>query len=385
MVEYSLDDFGIPKKKGVKSINGIKKSNDLLKKFSEDYGPISEYSEILKTEGNSRAYDEFQKDYFWLENHIGKIGDFMYKELGINTIRMSTYFIELKKENHDCVQMNFPYENTVLNFHRHGPNFALYFTSPIKNNCDMFEQNKLLEIYSDILFESIPLQQLKHINWIEPLFISNYALDGDPHLTLQMELNLEGIKKDKSGIYADLFIEKEERFPFFPFQPVFAGKDSETSIALMPKEEIFDIENLRQKIAKRININQNLITNKRYDLEISIEDLKYSIGFRTIHDIRIKHKNTKEISEELINDFIRMTQEGLRDVQNCAVSDYVKGKDSKALEKGLTKRIIDSYKYPSFVNYTSSIFGPPEELCFFDDKLRSETHEKFKCYKKKLA
>ena len=246
MAEYTLDEFGIPEKTGRTPRRGIQKGGQILHKFDEEYGPVKEYSEFLKKKMISGSFETFLNDYAWLENHLGKIANFIHKEYGIDRLNASAYFVVLSGADHDCVQINFPYENTVLNYHYNGPNFAQYFTSTISGDITSYRQNDLAEHYFGELVKSIPDRQLVRTNWIEPKFISNYALDADPHLTLEMELDFEGIQQDNSGIYSDLFIQKREKFPFFPFQPIFAGKKEETAVIILPMEELFNSLSLRK-------------------------------------------------------------------------------------------------------------------------------------------
>ncbi len=384
MAESTLDEFGILGKTGKRPRKGIKEGKTILNKFTGDYGPVPEYEASLENDRSSKAYDTFQKDYAWLEVHIGRIADFMYIEHGISHIYMSAYFVVLSDSDHDCVQIKFPYENTVLNYHYSGPNFAQCLTSTIREDITSYKQKDLADQFLRELMESIPDHQLRHMNWIEPKFISNYALDADPHFTIEMEIDLEGMRKDNSGIYADLFIQERKKFPFFPFQPVFAGKKEETAVIILPKEELFDIEKFRNGIARRTNIDPSKIKiDRRYDFKIATEDLKYSVGLRTAHNIRIKYRNPTHISDRIVNDFVRASQQGLRCAQKCTTSDYIKGKDKEGMEKGLIKRILDSYQNPSFANIGYAIFGPPEELTYFDDALRLKMNQKFRKYKKR--
>jgi len=383
MAEYTLNDFGVLDKTCRKPRDGIEKGGDILHEFGEDYGPIKEYSELLKNNKISGSYEDFQKDYAWLESHIKTIANYMHREHGIDQINMSAYFVVLKGDDHDCVQINFPYENTVLNYHCNGPDFAQFFTSTISGDIS-HKKGDLVETYFKKLVEAIPDHQLKHINWIIPKFISNYALDADPHLTIEMEFDYDAIKKENCGIYAHFFVQKRKKFPFFPFQPVFAGENEETAVIILPKEDLFNVEEFRKEIAEKTGINKNKIKlDKRYDLKVAIEDLKYSVGLRTLHDIRIEHRNLTEISDSLLaKDFLYRSQQGLRCAQKCATSDYTKGKDFEGMEEGLLKRIIDSYQNPSFVNIPSAIFGPPDDLDYFGDQLRKKGNNIFMEYKK---
>ena len=247
MTEYTLDEFGIPEKVGNDPKDGIKKGDEILHKFDGEYGPVPEYKERLKKERSAIAYNNFQKDFDWLEAHIGKISDFMYQEHGMDKINMCAYFVVLKDADHDCVQINLPCENTVLNYHYNGPNFAQYLTSTISSDIahDINRHKDLVKKYFIELMEAIPKHQLRYMNWLEPKFISDRAFDADSHFTVEMEFDLEGIQEDGSGIYADLFIQKKEKFPFFPFNPVFAGKKEETAVIILPKEDLFDVVEFR--------------------------------------------------------------------------------------------------------------------------------------------
>lgn len=383
MKECNLDEFGILQKTENEPEEGIKRADKILNKFSDDYGPVAEYGTLLKNEGSSESYDTFRKDFEWLKEYIEKIADYMYKEQGMQKICMSAYFIEMKLEDHDCVQIQFPCENTILKYHRHGPNFAQYLTTTIGKDFKTYSQADLVDNCMTQLMESIPEHQLKHMNWIEPKYISNYALDADPHFIMQMEFDLESIKRENSGVYADLFIEKKEKFPFFPFQPVFAGKDKEVAVIILPTEELFDIKDFRDKICERTGINSNDVNvNKRYNYKIDTEELKYSTAFRTAHEIRVKYRNPTDISD-YIEDFVHMTHQGLRAAQKCGTSDYLKGKTRGDIENGLIKRILKSYECPTFVNLDQATFGPPDERTFIDPALTSKMHRKFKEYKKK--
>ena len=384
MTEHTLDEFGIPDKTGRKPRDGIKKCGEILHEFGEDYSPVKEYSELLKKNKISGSYDDFLKEYAWLEAHLEGIADFMYREHGMDQINMSAYFVVLKGDDHKCVQIEFPYENTVLNYHYNGNDFTQYFTSTISRDTASYRQEDLAENYFKQLMESIPTHQLRHMNWIVPKFISNYALDADPHLTVEMAFDIRGLGKNNSGIYADLFFRERKRFPFFPFQPVFAGKKNETAVIILPKEELFNVEEFRKEIANRTNIDLNKIRlDRQYDFKIAIEDLKYSVGLRTVRDIRDKYKNPTEISDSLAGDFVRVAQQGIRCAQKCVASDYTKGKDPEGVKEGLLKRILNSYQNPSFIDISSAIFGPPEDLTYFGDRLRSEMGRKFKAYKKR--
>lgn len=223
------------------------------------------------------------------------------------------------------------------------------------------------------------------MNWIVPKFISNYALDADPHLTIEMEFDFDAIQKRNSGVYAGLFIQNRKKFPFFPFQPVFGGTKEETAVIILPKEGLFNDEEFRNGIADRININPSKIKlDKRSDFRIAIGDLKHSVGLRTVRDIRIKHKNLPEISDRLLaSEFIQMSTQGIRCAQKCAASDYIKGKDPEGIEEGLVKRIIDSYQNPSFADIPSAIFGPPEDLKYFGTRLMRKGNRIFREHKKK--
>ena len=378
MVDYSLDDLGVPLKTGKKPIDGVKKGDKILKDFSDDYNPVSEHGEILKREG-SKAFSEFQKDYEWFNSHLERIAKYAHRECGWDTIRLDTYFITL---NHKCMQTDFPYENTILNCHYNGPNdFAYYFTSTVKNDIRSYKQKDLAKIYLNELWEHIPENQLKNINWIAPKFISNYALDADPHITVEVDFNLEGLQSD-GGIYSDLFIQEEKKFPFFPFQPFFGGPEKETAIIILPPEEQFDIDVFVQNIANRIHIPTSEIqVDKKYNFEIAIEDLKYSTDIQAIKKIRTEHISSTEISERLVSDIMQMSEQSMRGAQQCTASDYVKGKSYEAMTEGLTKRFIESYKYPSFMDLKSAIFGPPEDLFPFDKNIERELNEDFKDYK----
>lgn len=387
MGEHTIsDEFGILPKTGKKPKDGIKAGKKILHGFDYEYGPVPEYADRLKNEGSSTAYNNFKKDYDWLEAHIGKIADFVYREHGIDHINMCAYFIILKDTDHDCVQIHFPYENTALNYHYNGPNFAQYLTSTISSDIspNIHMQKDLVSKYFNELWEAIPDHQLKNITWIVPKFISDYALDVDPHLTVEMEFDLQEIQRDRSGIYSDLFIQERKKLPFVPFQPIFGGEKGETAVIILPKEDLFDVNEFRNGIAKRINIDPSKIKiDRRYDFKIATEDLKYSVGLRTARNIRVKYKNPTEISDGIVTDFVRISQQGLEGAQKCATSDYTKGKNLDSMKKGLVERILKSYENPLFVNVHTSIFGPPEELFYFDDRLRQEMYSKFREYKKK--
>jgi len=384
MAEYNLNEFGVPDKTGRKPRDGMVKGGEILHEFDEEYSPIKEYSELLKKKRISGSYDDFLKEYAWLEVHLERIANFMDREHGMDQINMSAYFVVLKGDDHKCVQIEFPYENTVLNYRYNGNDFTQYFTSTISGDTASYRQNDLAEKYFNQLMESIPTHQLRHMNWIVPKFISNYALDADPHLTVEMAFDIREIEKDNSGIYADLFFRERKRFPFFPFQPVFAGKKNETAVIILPKEQLFNVEEFRKEIANRTNIDLNKIRlDRQYDFKIPIDDLKYSVGLRTVRDIQANYKNPTEISDSLAKDFVRVSQQGIRCAQKCVASDYTKGKDSEGVKEGLFKRILDSYQNPKFADIPSAIFGPPEDLTYFGDRLRSEMNRKFKEYKKR--
>ena len=378
MTEYSLDDLGVPLKTGNKPRDGVEKGDKILKEYSDDYNPVSEYGKILESQ-SSKAFAEFQKDYEWFNLHLDKIAKYAHRECGRDTIRLDTYFITL---NHKCMQTDFPNENTILNCHYNGPNdFAYYFTSTVKNEVRDFNQKDLAKSYLNELWEHIPQNQLKHINWIEPRFISNYALDADPHITVEVDFNFEGVQND-GGIYSDLFIQEDKKFPFFPFQPFFGGAEKETVVIILPPEDQFEIDVFLQKIADKIHIPTSEIRmGKKHNFEIAIEDLKFSTNLQVIKKNRIEHKSSTEISEKLISDFIQMSVQNMRGVQQCTASDYVKGKNDEAIAEGLTKRLIESYNNPAFMDLESAIFGPPEDLIPFDKNIARELDKDFKDYK----
>jgi len=382
MVEYNLDDLGIPVKTWNRPRDGIKKGDKILHKFTEDYNPVLKYKELLKKESPT-AFASFNKDYDWLNSHFEAIAEFAHNELEIKEINMSAYFITLEVEDHDCMQIEFPRENTILNAHYNGPNFAYYFTSTVKKDIIDFNQKDLARSYLRELWESIPDHQLKNINWIAPKFLSNYAYDADPHLTVEMEFDLDRMQKD-GGIYSDLFVQEKKKFPFFPFQPFFGGKREETGVIILPKDELFDINGFRKKIADRINLEDpnRMRLDKRYDFKTEIEDLMYLSDYRTIKNIRIKHANSTEMLGELTRDIVQMSEQVLRGAQQCAASDYVKGKNNEAIEKGLFKRFIDSYENPTYGNLESTIFGPPQGRFPFDGNLVSKMNKDFQEYKK---
>jgi len=382
MVEYDLDDLGVPVKTGNKPRDGVKKGNKILQKFTEDYNPVSEYKKFLE-ERSPTAFASFNKDYDWLNSRLESIAEFAYREFEIDKINMSAYFITLKVEDHDCMQIKFPHENTILNSHYNGPNFAYYFTSTVKNDVKKYKQKDLAISYLTELWESIPNHQLKNINWIAPKFLSNYAYDADPHLTVEMEFDLDGMQKD-GGIYSDLFVKEKKKFPFFPFQPFFGGKKEETGVIILPKDELFDIDGFRKKIADRVNLEDpnRMQLDKRYDFKIEFEDLTYLSDYQRIKNIRIKHANSTQMLEELTRDIVQMSEQVLRCAPQCTASDYVKGKDNEAIEKGLFKRFIDSYENRTFGNLESTIFGPPQERTPFDGDLVSKMNKNFQEYKK---
>ncbi|RZB28659.1 MAG: hypothetical protein AEth_01919 [Candidatus Argoarchaeum ethanivorans] len=385
MVEYSLDDWGIPKKTGNKPCKGVEKGDKILKSFSEDYNPVLKYIERLKKKSSTKAFDDSQREYDWLESRLEDIAGYANRECGIDKIGLSAYFITLTSEDHKCMQIDFPRENTILNCHFNGPNFAYYFTSTVRKDVRDYKQRDLAKAYLNELWEYIPTQQLKHINWIAPKFISNYAFDADPHLTVEIEFDREGLN-ESGAIYSDLFIQEKKKFPFFPFQPFFGGKKEETAVIIVPTEGLFNIDIFRDKIADRIHIeDQNKIqVVKKDDFKIAIEDLKYySVGSRTIKDIQVRHRNSKEISDRLISDLLQMSEQAIRGAQQCAASDYVKGKDDKAMEDGLINRLIDSYENPALMDLESTIFGPPQDLLPFDGNIMSELNRDFQEYKRK--
>ena len=386
MVEHILNDFGVPNKTGNKPRNGVKKCGQILKKFSIDHGPIPEFEEILGKERSSKAYSTFREDCNWLKHHLAPIANFIDKQLGEDKIRLSAYFIRLQKKDHDCIQIQFPYENTVLNYHYNGPNFAEYFTSTITSEAGKYRQRELLESYFKELVEYIPERQLRHINWIMPKFISGYALDSDPHLTVEMEFDSKRTQEDDQGVYSDLFIELQDEYPFFPFQPVFAGEKEETVVIILPQDSLFDVERFREQMAARIPIDpKKIMMDRRYNFEIPIMDLKYSVGLRTSHNIRIKYKNPEQISYELANDFIQMAEQGLRCAQKCTASDYLKGKNDNEMEKGLHDRIVDAYKQMPPSDLLHATFGSPKELKYFDSNLMLEMNERFQKHKKRVV
>jgi len=383
MVDYDLDDLGVPVKTGNKPRDGIKKGDKILHKFSEDYNPVLEHKERLKKESPT-AFASFNRDYEWLKSHLDAIVKFAHNEFEIDEINMSTYFITLKAEDHNCMQIEFPHENTILNSHYNGPNFANYFTSTVNNDVKDYKQIDLARSYMRELWESIPNHQLKNINWIAPKFLSNYAYDADPHLTVEMEFDFDGIQRD-GGIYSNLFVQENKKFPFFPFQPFFGGKKGEeTGVIILPKDELFDISIFRKKIADRINLKypNRLRLDKRYDFKIEIEDIMNLSDYRTIKNIRIKHANSTEMLGELTRDIVQMSEQVLRGAQQCTTSDYVKGKDDEDIEKGLMKRFIDSYENPTFGNLESTIFGPAQVRIPFDGNLVSKMNKDFQEYKK---
>ena len=383
MVEYDLDDLGVPAKTENKPRDGIKKGDKILHKFNEEYNPVLEYKERLKKESPT-AFASFNKDYEWLKSHLDSIVKFAHNEFEIDEINMSTYFITLNAEDHNCMQIEFPHENTILNSHYNGPNFAYYFTSTVNNNVKNYNQIDLARSYLRELWESIPNHQLENINWIAPKFLSDYAYDADPHLTVEMEFDLDGIQQD-GGIYSDLFVQEKRKFPFFPFQPFFGGKKGdETGVIILPKDELFDIGDFRKKIANRLNIDDSnrMRLDKRYDFKINIEDIMNLSDYRTIKNIRIKHANSTEMLGELTRDIVQMSEQVLRGAQQCTASDYVKGKDDEAIEKGLIKRFIDSYENPTIGNLESTIFGPAQGRRPFDGDLVLKMNKEFQEYKK---
>jgi len=380
MVRYSLDDLGVPVKTGKNPRDGVEKGEKILKDFSDDCNPVSKHGKILKSQ-SSKAFAEFQKEYEWFDSHLKRIAKYAQKECGRDTIRLDTYFITLA---HKCMQTDFSNENIILNCHYNGPNdFAYYFTSTVKNEVRDYRQRDLAKSYLKELWEHIPIWQLKNINWIAPKFISNYAYDSDPHLTVEIEFDLEGIQRD-GGIYSDLFIQEAKKFPFFPFQPFFGGAKKETVVVILPPEDQFEIDVFVQKIADKIHIPTSEIqVGKKYNFEIAIENLKFSTNLQVIKKNRIENRSSKEISEKLISNFIQMSVQNMRGVQQCTASDYVKGKDDEAMAEGLTKRLIESYNNPAFMDLESAIFGPPQDLRPFDRNILVELDRDFQEYKRK--
>lgn len=291
---------------------------------------------------------------------------------------LDSFFVSL---NHDCIQTDFPHENTILNCHFNNPaEFAFYFTSTINNEAKSFDKKDLVKSYLHELWDYIPENQLKHINRIVPKFISNYTIDSDPHISIEVCLDFEGIQEN-GGMYSDLFVQKKI-FPFFPFQPFYGGKTKETMAIILQSEEIFDIEDFVKKIADRIGRSPKEIqVEKVQKFEIAIDDLRYSTNPQAIKEMRIQYKEAGEISDTLYRYFMGTSMHNMRAIQQCAASDFVKGKNNKEMTDGLVDRLLDSYRNPMFTDLKASIFSPPEERIYFDDNISRELIKDFEGYK----
>lgn len=348
-------------------------------------------SEYRDSQGQSSAYKEFEKDLLWMDECIGPLARFLKSEYDVEQIELKAYIIEVHEEIHNCYKIKSKYNNAALDYHEHGVNGAYYSIYPIRPGEYFGEdirqkQGSIARCVCNDIVNSMPASQMAFITQVQPHFITQYTIDSGPYLCVQMEIDLPAVRKSEkgSGVYGDISLSQQKEFPFFPFQPIFAGKDKESALIIIPRTKIFDIDKFRENIAYRLDTGKEKVRFKSlYNLRVDIEQLPWSVGPHIAHNIRIKYSNPKEINAGIAEQFLSMSENDIRIIQSAGGALNMKGRKDKEISEGIRDKFLNLYGKITGDNLYNSIFGSPKERIYIDPFLADEINEMFQKEKKR--
>ena len=353
-----LEDL-LSEKTGLSPEEGVKNAKEQIKKYSETSGPVDDYVEELRDKQKSgdkaasKAYEEYQKDLKWLGVHMGKLSCYLSDRFGLDEIELQAYIMEVSGDDHECYKIKSRFNNTTLDVHEHGVNCAFYSTfaldlkalSESDISFELAQELLAREIFKEII-DNMPNHQLGIINQIQPNFITDYTIDSDPSFCVQIELDLPKILKDPigCGVYSDLFLTQADKFPYFPFQPIYADNEKEKTLVIIPADMVFDGGAFREDVAKRLNVDKKRVKlHKLYNLSVDIEELGYSVAPHAAHNIRIRPRSSDDINAEMAKVFLDMCEIDVRIIQGAGGGLGVKGRKGEEFNEGVKERIKDFY------------------------------------------
>lgn len=393
-----LEDYMLKKKAGEGPEEGLKKAKEEIKKYNETSGPVEDYAEELKDKRQSgdrvasKAYDEYQKDLEWLGVHMGKLSGYLRDRFGLEQIELQAYIMEVSGEDHECYKIKSRFNNTTLDVHEHGLNCAFYSTfaldleamSESTLNFELAQELLAREIFKEII-DNMPDHQLEIVNQIQPNFITDYTIDSDPSFCVQIELDLLKILKNPigCGVYSDLFLTQADKFPYFPFQPIYADNEKEKTLIIIPADMVFDGGIFRETVANRLNVDKEKVRlHKLYNLGMDIEELEYSVAPHAAHNIRIRPQSSEDINAEMAKVFLDMCEIDVRIVQGAGGGLGVKGRKGEEFNEGVKERIKDFYGKMTGSDVYFALFGLPREHKYIDPSIQRDLHEELQGKKK---
>lgn len=284
----------------------------------------------------ARAIELFKKYpavYEWVTNNIGEIARMWKGQFGSETIILEMYFIELRTEVHDCIQIKFGFDNVILNVRqRRGADYGACFTCPLVNKTSPEERVDIYspslnidgildQFYSEFMYK-LPLRQLKSITEVYPISLSEFGPAGwGPQLTVDLRF------REGSGMYAKLFVDQKERYRSYSYQPVYADHEREICTLIVRPEECLDIEETIGEIERAAcpdYAGRAIKLLSRVEIEIEIEEALYA-NMIAAYDIRaIKFGG---IDDNIVKRQIYGAINSIKVAESSAISAVIKGKD----------------------------------------------------------
>ena len=339
------EEIGLCKKiqKNVDILDGPKIAKDKLEGKGEfGYNEENSMNNILKSlHGGERSLvllKNYQKVYDWVNKHIKDIMKIWTQEFGSKTITLWIFFIELR--NHDCIQVNFDFNNVILNVREDGGDYRSQFTCSLINETS---PDKRVNIYSKSLnlreplekfyngfMPNLPWRQLKCLSKVYPKFLSDFGPDRDPSLTV--ELTFEG----GVGTYSKLFYDQKDRYRSYSYQPIYADQEKEVCTIIVRPEEGLDIHETIRKIGEMAGCRkEDVRLIGRVDLEVDIETTPFVGGTIAACDFVVKAMRYGGIDNNIVKRYIGGCENIFKIIENSGASSIIKGKGEEAVQNNI--------------------------------------------------
>lgn len=298
---------------------------------------------------SAKLMEDYDKVYGWINKNIKEIAKIWKNEFGSKTITLCLYFIELKKEVHDCIQINFDYDNVILNVRQcRGGDYGAYFTCSLQNQTS---PNKRFDIHSPSLdlkplmqqfysefVSKLPPRQLENLTEVYPLFLSEFGSDNDQHLTVDLRF------KEGAGMYSKLFVDQKERYRSYSYQPVYADKEREICTLIVRPEDCLDIYETINEIRRMgctDKIDGEIKIIGRIDVEVDIEETIYAGGAIVAcdPDVIVRGFNIGGIDNNIVRSYVYGFTNLIRVEEGSGVSSIVKGKKISTIEENIENHL----------------------------------------------
>lgn len=304
--------------------------------YNEDYS----LNKILNSLRVIALLREYRKVYEWVNNNIKEIVRIWAKEFGSRTITLWLYFIELRKEIHDCIQIKFGFNNVILNIREDAGTYRSYFTCSLINktspekrvdiNSPLLSQRGILEQFYTEFINKLPLRQLIGLTRVYPKFFSTFGPDGDPYLTVDLTFE-RGL-----GTYTKLFFDQRDRYPSYSYQPIYADQEREVCTIIVRPEECLNIDETIEKIEEMADCKRGDIRLLgRVEVEVDIQNTPYSIGPIAACEVIIKAIRYGGINNHIVRRYIDGCTNLCRMIEGSGASAIIKGKDKTSVQDDL--------------------------------------------------